>query len=203
MPKLSSIMHPFLRKIIISRKASRYWLFIHNLAISSSKFQVYERGVELFTFPVSFEIWNIYLSKFVKRYVNRLLLDQMTPFLITSQGGSKLERARDLFEQALEKCPPKSCRPLFLMYAQLEEDHGLAKRSMAIYNRATQVVNDEDKFEVMWYLFGVSNTSLIASNFCRCSRFTLRKQRRTLVFQPLDPSMNVPWKVRFLPWLQS
>lgn len=34
------------------------------------------------------------------------------------------------------------------MYAQLEEDHGLAKRSMAIYNRATQVVNDEDKFEV-------------------------------------------------------
>jgi hypothetical protein len=53
------------------------------------------------------------------------------------------------------------------MYAQLEEDHGLAKRSMVIYNRATQVVNDEDKFEVMCYLFGVSNTSLIASNVCR------------------------------------
>jgi len=31
---------------------------------------VYERGVELFTFPVSFEIWNIYLSKFTKRYVS-------------------------------------------------------------------------------------------------------------------------------------
>ena len=35
--------------------------------------QVYERGVELFTFPISFEIWNIYLSKFVKRYVSRHL----------------------------------------------------------------------------------------------------------------------------------
>jgi pre-mRNA-splicing factor SYF1 len=34
------------------------------------------------------------------------------------------------------------------MYAQLEEDHGLAKRSMAIYHRATQVVNDDDKFEM-------------------------------------------------------
>jgi len=33
-------------------------------------FKVYERGVELFTFPVSFELWNIYLSKFVKRYVS-------------------------------------------------------------------------------------------------------------------------------------
>ena len=34
------------------------------------------------------------------------------------------------------------------MYAQLEEDFGLAKRSMAIYDRATGVVGDEDKFEV-------------------------------------------------------
>ena len=31
--------------------------------------QIYERGTELFTFPISFEIWNIYLSKFVRRYV--------------------------------------------------------------------------------------------------------------------------------------
>lgn len=31
---------------------------------------MYEGGVELFTFPVSFEIWNIYLSKFTKRYVS-------------------------------------------------------------------------------------------------------------------------------------
>jgi len=34
------------------------------------------------------------------------------------------------------------------MYAQLEEDHGLARRSMAILERATQVVADEDKFEM-------------------------------------------------------
>ncbi len=34
------------------------------------------------------------------------------------------------------------------MYAQLEEDYGLAKRSMYIYERATQAVYDEDKFEV-------------------------------------------------------
>lgn len=35
--------------------------------------KVYERGVELFTFPVAYEIWNIYLSKFVKRYVSATL----------------------------------------------------------------------------------------------------------------------------------
>ncbi|KAF9001926.1 protein prenylyltransferase [Cyathus striatus] len=108
-----------------------YAAFLEENKYFEESFKVYERGVELFTFPVSFEIWNTYLAKFIKRY-----------------GGTKLERARDLFEQALEKCPAKSCKPIFLMYAQLEEDHGLAKRAMAIYDRATQVVADEDKFEM-------------------------------------------------------
>ncbi|KAJ7871444.1 hypothetical protein B0H14DRAFT_3131846 [Mycena olivaceomarginata] len=108
-----------------------YAAFLEENKYFEESFKVYERGVELFTFPVSFEIWNIYLSKFVKRY-----------------GGSKLERARDLFEQAMEKCPPKSSKPLFLMYAKLEEDFGLAKRSMSIFDRATQAVADEDKFEM-------------------------------------------------------
>jgi len=108
-----------------------YAAFLEENKYFEECFKVYERGVELFTFPVSFEVWNIYLSKFVKRY-----------------GGSKLERARDLFEQALEKCPAQSCKPIFLMYAQLEEEHGLAKRAMSIYDRATLVVENEDKFEM-------------------------------------------------------
>ncbi|CAG7854030.1 Pre-mRNA-splicing factor SYF1 [Serendipita indica DSM 11827] len=108
-----------------------YATFLEDNQYYEESFKVYERGVELFNFPISFEIWNIYLSKFVKRY-----------------GGSKLERTRDLFEQALEKCPQKYCKPLFLMYAKLEEDYGLAKRAMAIYERAASVVSDEDKFEM-------------------------------------------------------
>ncbi|KAJ7582595.1 hypothetical protein C8J56DRAFT_223714 [Mycena floridula] len=108
-----------------------YAAFLEENKYFEESFKVYERGVDLFTFPVSFEIWNIYLSKFVSRY-----------------GGSKIERARDLFEQALEKCPAKSCKPLFLMYAKLEEDYGLAKRAMTIYERATQAVADGDKMEM-------------------------------------------------------
>jgi pre-mRNA-splicing factor SYF1 len=44
--------------------------FLEENKYFEESFKVYERGVELFTFPVSFEIWNIYLSKFVKRYVS-------------------------------------------------------------------------------------------------------------------------------------
>lgn len=72
-----------------------------------------------------------------------------------TQGGSKIERTRDLFEQALDKCPPKSCKPIFLMYATFEEEHGLAKRAMAIYDRACQVVTDNDKFDVSDHPFSV------------------------------------------------
>lgn len=64
------------------------------------------------------------------------------------QGGDKLERARDLFEQALESCPPKFCKPLYLLYGKLEEDHGLAKRAMAVYDRATRAVEAKDRMEV-------------------------------------------------------
>jgi len=123
-----------------------YALFLEDNKYFEESFKVYERGVELFNFPVSFEIWNIYLAKFIKRYV--CLPFASYQVLILLQGGSKLERTRDLFEQALEKCPEKYCKPLFLMYAKLEEDYGRAKRATEIYERATKVVMDEDKYEV-------------------------------------------------------
>ncbi len=33
-------------------------------------FKVYERGLDLFGFPISFEIWNKYLTQFIARYVD-------------------------------------------------------------------------------------------------------------------------------------
>lgn len=38
------------------------------------------------------------------------------------------------------------------MYGKLEEEHGLAKRAMNVYERATQAVADEDKFEVKEFI---------------------------------------------------
>ena len=53
---------------------------------------------------------------------------------------SKLERARDLFEQALDKCPSDVSAQIFLLYAKLEEEHGLMRNAMAIYQRAVEAV---------------------------------------------------------------
>nr|OQO24114.1 Pre-mRNA-splicing factor syf1 [Rachicladosporium sp. CCFEE 5018] len=104
-------------------------------------FKIYERGLDLFSYPVAFELWNLYLTKAVDRRIG-------------------IERLRDLFEQALEACPPKFAKALYLMYGALEEERGLARHAMRIYDRSTRAVADEDRAEM--FNFYVTKS---ASNF--------------------------------------
>ncbi|KAL2904036.1 Pre-mRNA-splicing factor SYF1 [Bienertia sinuspersici] len=94
-------------------------------------FRVYERGVKIFKYPHVKDIWVTYLSKFVKRY-----------------GKTKLERARELFENAVETAPGECVKPLYLQYAKLEEDYGLAKRAMKVYDQATKAVPAGEKLSM-------------------------------------------------------
>ncbi|KAJ3309448.1 hypothetical protein HDV04_006026 [Boothiomyces sp. JEL0838] len=118
-------------KIATPQVIINYATFLEENKYFEESFRVYERGVELFGYPIAFEIWNLYLTKFIARY-----------------GGTKLERARDLFENALEKCPPKLAKPLYLLYAKLEEDYGLARHALSIYDRSTKNVAPEDLYEM-------------------------------------------------------
>ncbi|KAF1770340.1 hypothetical protein GCK72_002158 [Caenorhabditis remanei] len=104
-----------------------YAMFLEENEYFELAFQAYEKGIALFKWPSVFDIWNTYLVKFIKRY-----------------GGKKLERARDLFEQCLENCPPTHAKYIFLLYAKLEEEHGLARHALSIYNRATSGVDRSD-----------------------------------------------------------
>ncbi|CAA7025986.1 unnamed protein product [Microthlaspi erraticum] len=94
-------------------------------------FKVYERGVKIFKYPHVKDIWVTYLTKFVKRY-----------------GRTKLERARELFEHAVSMAPSDAVRTLYLQYAKLEEDYGLAKRAMKVYEEATKKVPEAQKLEM-------------------------------------------------------
>ena len=96
-------------------------------------FHVYERGVNLFKFPHSIDIWRAYLTQFVDRFQDK-----------------KVERAREVFEQCCEQAPPKDCKEFFLEYAKLEEQFGLSKRAMDIYDQAlTKMKSASDKIEVL------------------------------------------------------
>ena len=104
-------------------------------------FRIYERGLDLFSYPVAFELWNLYLTKAVDRKIS-------------------IERLRDLFEQAVDGCPPKFAKSLYLMYGNLEEERGLARHAMRIYERATRSVSEEDRLEMFNFYITKS-----ASNF--------------------------------------
>ncbi|MBE7182295.1 MAG: hypothetical protein INR71_14020 [Terriglobus roseus] len=104
-------------------------------------FKIFERGLDLFSYPVAFELWNLYLQKAVDRRLG-------------------MERLRDLFEQAVEGCPPKFAKTIYLMYGALEEERGLARHAMRIYERATREVDEADRRGMFEYYITKS-----ASNF--------------------------------------
>ncbi|XP_048343351.1 pre-mRNA-splicing factor SYF1, partial [Sphaerodactylus townsendi] len=108
-----------------------YGLFLEEHNYFEESFKAYERGISLFKWPNVYDIWNTYLTKFIDRY-----------------GGKKLERARDLFEQALDGCPQKYAKTIYLLYAKLEEEYGLARHAMAVYERATQAVQPSEQYDM-------------------------------------------------------
>ncbi|KAG5439721.1 hypothetical protein PCANB_000003 [Pneumocystis canis] len=121
-------------KIATPQTIVNYANFLEENKYFEESFKVYERGVELFSYPVVFEIWNLYLSKFVKRF-----------------GGTKNERTRDLFEQSLKGCPSTMCKSIFLMYGDFEEKYGLTKHAMSLYHQATEMVSEEDRADMYKY----------------------------------------------------
>ncbi|XP_044761023.1 pre-mRNA-splicing factor syf1 homolog [Coccinella septempunctata] len=138
-------------KIATPQIIINYGLFLEEHNYFEEAFRTYEKGVSLFKWPNVYDIWNTYLLKFLKRY-----------------GGEKLERARDLFEQCLEKCPPEFAKNIYLLYAKLEENHGMARHAMSIYERATSAVLPSEVFDVFnIYLkraaeiYGISKTRQI------------------------------------------
>ncbi|KAI4466202.1 pre-mrna splicing factor [Holotrichia oblita] len=46
------------------------------------------------------------------------------------------------------KLPDKFAKPLYLLYAKLEEEHGMARHAMAVLKRATSAVLPEEMFDV-------------------------------------------------------
>ena len=108
-----------------------YGFFLEENEYFEEAFKAYEKGIALFKWPYVYDIWNTYLAKFLERY-----------------KGMKIERARDLFEQCLEKCPAHLCKPLYLLYARMEEEHGLARHAMQVYSRASRAVPPEEKLSI-------------------------------------------------------
>jgi pre-mRNA-splicing factor SYF1 len=76
--------------------------YLENNDYFEETFRVYEQAINYFTWPYVYDIWIIYLTKFVQRY-----------------RGGKIERARDLFEQVISSCT-KDVRFIYLLFRKLK-----------------------------------------------------------------------------------
>ena len=67
---------------------------------------------------------------------------------VEKYGAKKLERARDLFEQVLLSCPKDKIRVFYLLYAKMEEEHGLGNHIIEVFERAIRDVPNQQKPEL-------------------------------------------------------
>lgn len=118
-------------KICTPQIIINYGLFLEEHNYFEEAFKAYEKGIAVFKWPLVYDIWITYLTKFIKRY-----------------GGAKLERIRDLFEQCLENCTTDFAKPLYLLYAKVEEEHGMGRHTMNVYERATSAVKESEMHEM-------------------------------------------------------
>ncbi|KAH3668129.1 hypothetical protein OGAPHI_001883 [Ogataea philodendri] len=102
-----------------------YANYLEEKSLMEKSFQVYERGVLLFQYPVVFEIWSVYLTKALE-YHEKL--------------GMGLERIRDLFEDSLKGCPPDQAEWIFNQYGGFEETKGSKLVALKIYQRAIDYI---------------------------------------------------------------
>ncbi|KAJ0411750.1 hypothetical protein ATCC90586_006709 [Pythium insidiosum] len=119
-------------QLITPQMVLNYAAYLEENKYFEESFRVYERGLAVFPkFPHANDLWHAYLDKFVARY-----------------GGSKVERARDLHEQAVRAAPAESARALFTKYAAFEEKHGMLRNVLAVWERATDVVPESELLDV-------------------------------------------------------
>ena len=120
------------RKAATAQMCVNYASYLEEATFFEESFRVFERSVDLFVYPQVKEIWLAYIDKFTARY-----------------GGSKLERLRDLYEQAVKDVPvgPDAVE-LYLHYGKAEEKYGLPRHAVAVYDRATLAVPDQNKLDM-------------------------------------------------------
>lgn len=72
-------------KVITPLILLNYAEFLDKNHYYEESFKIYEHGLTLFNWPGLYEIWIMYITKFIERY-----------------QGNKLERTRDMFEKVLD-----------------------------------------------------------------------------------------------------
>ncbi|PRQ28733.1 putative tetratricopeptide-like helical domain-containing protein [Rosa chinensis] len=134
-------------------KSSRLWTLYVDLdesfgTLGSSR-AVYERILDLRIATTQIIINYASLLEEHKYFEDAFKVNEKgTQIQMFKYGGTQMERARALFEDAVKVAPSDAIKPLYLQFAKLEEDYGLAKRAMNVYHEAIEAVPKHDKLSL-------------------------------------------------------
>jgi tetratricopeptide (TPR) repeat protein len=118
-------------KVATVQHVLNFGTFLTEQKFFEESFTAYERGIELFAFPHPGAklLWKAYLTAFLQRY-----------------RGTKVERARNLFQRCLDDCPAEECAEFFMMNGEFEEEYGLMKRALSVYRNMCEKVTAAEKY---------------------------------------------------------
>jgi pre-mRNA-splicing factor SYF1 len=138
-------------KIATPQTVLNYAAFLEDREFWEESFRAFEKGIALFGFPHVRRLWLTYLDKFIERH-----------------GGSKLERARELFEEAVSGVPAADAADFYVRYAKLEENHGLVRRAVDALRRGCGAVASGEQLQMyrlyiskVQQFFGVSEARTV------------------------------------------
>ena len=118
-------------KVVTAQMILNYASYLKENSYFEDSFKAYERGIALFKYPQLKDIWTAYLSDFTERY-----------------KGNKVERTRELFREACDGAPPEFARPFYVKYAAYEEEFGLARNAMKVYESGVKSVRKADRLQL-------------------------------------------------------
>lgn len=117
-------------KVITPGMLLNYALYMEEHNFYEESFRIYEKGISIFVYPPLRIIWLTYIDKFIARY-----------------EGTKIERLRDIFENAVKEVTTEYAAEFYIKYAKAEEQYGLARHAIAIFDRGCKVVADSVKLD--------------------------------------------------------
>ncbi|KAK2197075.1 bifunctional Tetratricopeptide-like helical domain superfamily/HAT (Half-A-TPR) repeat/Tetratricopeptide repeat/Pre-mRNA-splicing factor Syf1-like [Babesia duncani] len=126
-------------KVVTPQVCLGFVSYLENLGYFEASFNAFERCVALFKWPQAYYLYLPYLTRFIDRY-----------------QGTRLERAREIFDQCIYSGPDKSCavpskyaKQLLYLYAHMEEEFGSIRRCVGILQDATKNTEPEEQLQMI------------------------------------------------------
>ncbi|ENH75275.1 Pre-mRNA-splicing factor SYF1 [Fusarium oxysporum f. sp. cubense race 1] len=117
-------------------------------------FKIYERGLDLFSYPVAFE-----LCRATRAVADEDQADMFNFYITKSASNFGLTSTRPIYERAIAALPDAEAKDMCLKFADMEKRLGEIDRARAIYGHASQFCDPRTNpdFWTKWEQFEVQH----------------------------------------------